>query len=73
MRLFSRKSPAEKLFDVDKAVRNFAKGKKKLSSIEHIKLRSLLKKRAKAMSKVCGVKISSVSGKDFKRFLKKYK
>lgn len=70
MGLFSKKSPAEKLFNIDKAVKKIAKGKKKLSNSEHKKMSKLLKKRASAMSKVCGVKISSISGKDFKKFLK---
>lgn len=73
MGLFSKKSPAEKLFNADKAVRNFAKGKKKLSSSEHRTMSKLLKKRASAMSEACGVKISSISGKDFQKFLKNKK
>lgn len=71
MSIFSKKSSAEKLFNADKAVRRFAKGKKSLTSREHKKMRGLLKKRAKAMSEVCGVKISSISGKDFEKFLKR--
>ena len=73
MGLFSKKSPAERLFNADKAVKNFVKGKKKLSSSEHKTMSKLLKKRASAMSDVCGVKISSISGKDFQKCLKKNK
>ena len=73
MGLFNKKSPSEKLYEVDKAVRNFAKGKKNLSEKEHKQLHKLLKKRANAMSEAYGVKISPIfsSYKEAKKFREK--
>ncbi len=75
MGLFSKKSSSEKLYEADKAVRNFAKGKKNLSEKEHKQLHKLLKKRADAMSDAYGVKISPVfsSYKEAKKFRERNK
>lgn len=68
MGFFKRKSKEERLYDADKAVRNFTKGKRELKEREHKKLNKLIEKRAKASSDVLGVKIGSISYEDAKKF-----
>lgn len=68
MGIFNNKSASERLYKADKAVSQFTKGKKSLTEKEHRELSKLLSKRAKAMSDVFGVKISSISRKEAKRF-----
>lgn len=63
---------AEKI--IKRATRDkHGKKKKTLSVLEHMKLRRGLKRRADALSKIMGAKVSHIDRREFKKFLKKNK
>ena len=70
-----KNNSAERLCKADNAVRNYAKGKKRLSEREDKKMHKLLEKRAEAMSDYFGVKIHPIcsSYKESKKMRKKFK
>ena len=75
MGLFNKKDSTTRLYESDKAVRDYCSDKKSrdLTEKEHKELNHLLSDRADAMSDVLGQKVYSISYKDAKAFRERNK